>query len=100
MLCRALSFTAWSFNSSHKRLSTHTQRWGGGHEHEWQQPDSQQHSESTTNNNRQASRLKGDESMRRFNVNIFKGMYPWIPVYNNWPRNALNGSLFVAESYW
>lgn len=73
MLCRALSFTAWSFNSSHKRLSTHTQR--GGHEHEWQQPDSQQHSECTTDNNRQASRLKGDESMRLFNVNIFKGMY-------------------------
>lgn len=29
MLWRALSFTAWSLNSSHKRLSTHTERGGG-----------------------------------------------------------------------
>lgn len=63
MLCRALSFTAWSFNSSHKRLSAHTQReMEGGHvaevattslpttqwKHHWQQ--------------QTESRLKGDES--------------------------------------
>lgn len=29
MLWRALSFTAWSFNSSHKRLSTRTEGRGG-----------------------------------------------------------------------